>query len=150
MCKLGSVNERPHLAGSVSNHDQSWAESGDRFLIRMFRAYLFRQVQDGQSWLELSHIVAALNKVNAIVYKTFTNNFRSWMSDRRKKSCYNLKTSKMWFLWPTKIWRKHWVKYVNSFLDKNLTPHFSVFQWFVSSKCQGPARSHAVIHMWPN
>ena len=66
MCKLGSVNERPHLAGSVSNHDQSWAESGDRFLIRMFRAYLFRQVQDGQSWLELSHIVAALNKVNEI------------------------------------------------------------------------------------
>lgn len=64
MCKLGSVNERPHLSSSVSNHDQSWAESGDRFLIRMFRAYLFRQVQDGQSWLELSHIVAALNKLD--------------------------------------------------------------------------------------
>ena len=64
MCKLGSVNERPHLSGSVgSNHDQSWAESGDRFLIRMFRTYLFRQVHDGSSWLELSHICGALNKV---------------------------------------------------------------------------------------
>ena len=66
MCKLGSVNERPHLSGSVgSNHDQSWAESGDRFLIRMFRTYLFRQVHDGQSWLELSHICGALNKVTS-------------------------------------------------------------------------------------
>jgi PAB-dependent poly(A)-specific ribonuclease subunit 3 len=65
MCKLGSVNERPHLSGSVgSNHDQSWAESGDRFLIRMFRTYLFRQVHDGQSWLELSHICGALNKLD--------------------------------------------------------------------------------------
>ena len=73
MCKLGSVNERPHIAGSVSNHDQSWAESGDRFLIRMFRAYLFRQVQDGQSWLELSHIVAALNKVIILVNSKLIN-----------------------------------------------------------------------------
>lgn len=64
MCKLGAVNARPNLSGAGPGNDQSWAESGDRFLVRMFRNYLFRQVNEsGQPWLEISHIIAALNKV---------------------------------------------------------------------------------------
>ena len=76
MCKLSSVSERPHLTGGVSGaHDQSWAESGDRFLIRLFRSYLFRQVQDGQNWMEISHIVAALNKVSRIKFMLLYSSF---------------------------------------------------------------------------
>ena len=58
LCKLGSVNERPHSGNVAIN-----GENGDKFLVRMFRTYLFRQSQEGHNWLELSHIVAALNKV---------------------------------------------------------------------------------------
>jgi len=59
LCKLGSVNERPHSGNVAIN-----GENGDKFLVRMFRTYLFRQSQEGQNWLELSHIVAALNKLD--------------------------------------------------------------------------------------
>ena len=59
LCKLGSVNERPHSGNVAIN-----GENGDKFLVRMFRTYLFRQSQEGHNWLELSHIVAALNKVS--------------------------------------------------------------------------------------
>lgn len=59
LCKLGCMNERPE-----HKLDPQWAETGDRYLIKLFRDYLLYQVsEDGQPLLDLSHIVTNLNKL---------------------------------------------------------------------------------------
>lgn len=59
LCKLGSINERPE-----HKMDTQWAETGDRYLIKLFRDYLFYQVsEEGRPLLDLSHIITNLNKL---------------------------------------------------------------------------------------
>ena len=61
LCKLGTLNERPEFA-----LDPAWAETGDRFLLKLFRDHLFHQVTpDGHPWLDLAHVVTSLNKLDA-------------------------------------------------------------------------------------
>ncbi|RZF40835.1 hypothetical protein LSTR_LSTR003345 [Laodelphax striatellus] len=61
MVKLGIINERPEL-----NLDPTWAETGDRYMVKLFRDYLFHQVtEDGRPWLDMSHIVHCLNKLDS-------------------------------------------------------------------------------------
>ncbi|XP_062514074.1 PAN2-PAN3 deadenylation complex subunit pan3-like isoform X2 [Corticium candelabrum] len=61
LAKLGVINERPQFG-----LDHSWSETGDRYLLKLFRDYLFHQVTDsGAPWLDLSHIVQTLNKLDA-------------------------------------------------------------------------------------
>jgi hypothetical protein len=49
------------------NMDPSWSETGDRYLIKLFRDYLFHQVTEtGEPWLDMSHIVSSLNKVRKL------------------------------------------------------------------------------------
>ena len=44
--------------------DPSWSETGDRYLLKLFRDYLFHQVTEtGAPWIDLAHIVSCLNKV---------------------------------------------------------------------------------------
>lgn len=46
--------------------DPSWSETGDRYLLKLFRDYLFHQVtENGAPWVDLAHIVACLNKVSS-------------------------------------------------------------------------------------
>ena len=46
--------------------DPSWSETGDRYLLKLFRDYLFHQVtENGVPWVDLAHIVACLNKVSS-------------------------------------------------------------------------------------
>ena len=46
--------------------DPQWSETGDRYLLKLFRDYLFHQVNsDGMPWFDLSHIVHCLNQVRA-------------------------------------------------------------------------------------
>ena len=46
------------------NMDSSWSETGDRYLLKLFRDYVFHQVTEtGAPWLDLAHIVCCLNKV---------------------------------------------------------------------------------------
>lgn len=60
--------------------DPSWSETGDRYLIKLFRDYLFHQVTEtGEPWLDMSHIVSSLNKVrefskNVVKLKTVLDN----------------------------------------------------------------------------
>ena len=50
--------------------DPSWSETGDRYLIKLFRDHLFHQVTEtGEPWLDMSHIISSLNKVK----KNFKN-----------------------------------------------------------------------------
>ena len=61
LAKLGAINERPEHVG-----DPSWSETGDRYLLKLFRDFLFhQQTADGRPWLDLAHVVHALNKLDA-------------------------------------------------------------------------------------
>ncbi|KAJ2954036.1 hypothetical protein O0L34_g2247 [Tuta absoluta] len=60
LIKLGVVNERPEL-----NMDASWSETGDRYMLKLFRDYLFHSVsQDGRPWLDQAHLVHCLNQLD--------------------------------------------------------------------------------------
>uniref|UniRef100_A0A0A9X0K3 PAN2-PAN3 deadenylation complex subunit PAN3 n=3 Tax=Lygus hesperus TaxID=30085 RepID=A0A0A9X0K3_LYGHE len=59
--KLSSINERPEL-----NMDPAWAETGDRYMLKLFRDHVFHQVtQDGRPFLDMAHVVHCLNKLDA-------------------------------------------------------------------------------------
>jgi len=61
MTKLGFINERPEF-----DHDPRWSETGDRYLIKLFRDYLFHQVNEsGKPVVDLSHVLVSLNKLDA-------------------------------------------------------------------------------------
>ncbi|KAK0417085.1 hypothetical protein QR680_012825 [Steinernema hermaphroditum] len=61
LAKINSIVERPEL-----NMDATWSETGDRFLLKLFRDYLFHQVNEqGKPWMDLAHIVSCLNKLDA-------------------------------------------------------------------------------------
>ncbi|CAG9856789.1 unnamed protein product [Phyllotreta striolata] len=60
MTKLATINERPDF-----NLESTWAETGDRYMLKLFRDYVFHQVQeDGTPWLDMAHIVQCLNKLD--------------------------------------------------------------------------------------
>ena len=46
------------------NNDPAWSETGDRYMLKLFRDYLFHQVDsNGAPWIDVSHMVQCLNKV---------------------------------------------------------------------------------------
>jgi PAB-dependent poly(A)-specific ribonuclease subunit 3 len=54
--------------------DPTWSETGDRYLLKLFRDYVFHQVSEsGQPIIDLSHVITCLNKVGYYI------NY-SWMS----------------------------------------------------------------------
>lgn len=60
LVKLATINERPEL-----NMEPTWAETGDRYMLKLFRDYVFHQVAaDGRPWLDMSHVVFCLNKLD--------------------------------------------------------------------------------------
>ncbi|GFR66446.1 PAB-dependent poly(A)-specific ribonuclease subunit PAN3, partial [Elysia marginata] len=65
MVKLGSINERPEY-----NSEPSWAETGDRFMLKLYRDFLFHQVdENGAPWIDMAHIIQSLNKFDAGVFE---------------------------------------------------------------------------------
>lgn len=59
LVKLGFINERPEF-----DLDPMWSETGDRYLLKLFRDYVFHQVyEDGNPVLDYAHVVDCLNKV---------------------------------------------------------------------------------------
>ncbi|XP_060519443.1 PAN2-PAN3 deadenylation complex subunit Pan3 [Cylas formicarius] len=60
MTKLATINERPEF-----NMESTWSETGDRYMLKLFRDYVFHQVsEDGQPWLDMAHIIQCLNKLD--------------------------------------------------------------------------------------
>lgn len=58
LSKLGTINERPE-----HQLDPNWSETGDRYMLKLFRDYLFHQCdENGKPWLDLGHIISNLNK----------------------------------------------------------------------------------------
>ena len=61
MMKLNFINERPEYG-----HDQQWAETGERYPIKLFRDYVFHQVDaNGNPVMDMGHVLACLNKLDA-------------------------------------------------------------------------------------
>ncbi|XP_030756046.1 PAN2-PAN3 deadenylation complex subunit Pan3 [Sitophilus oryzae] len=61
LSKLGSINERPEF-----NMESTWSETGDRYMLKLFRDYVFHQVtEEGQPWLDMAHVVQCLNKLDS-------------------------------------------------------------------------------------
>ena len=58
--KLGFINERHEF-----DLDPEWSETGDRYLLKLFRDYVFHQVyDDGAPVLDWGHVVECLNKLD--------------------------------------------------------------------------------------
>jgi len=58
ICKLNIVLERQEMNG-----DLQWSETGDRYMLKLFRDYIFHQITpNGNPWIDLSHVVQCLNK----------------------------------------------------------------------------------------
>ncbi|KAG2202075.1 hypothetical protein INT46_002004 [Mucor plumbeus] len=61
MAKMGFINERPEF-----DMDPGWSETGDRYLIKLFRDYVFHQVdENGRPVVDMVHVLACLNKLDA-------------------------------------------------------------------------------------
>ncbi|KAI0027731.1 hypothetical protein K488DRAFT_81002 [Vararia minispora EC-137] len=61
LCKFGFINERPEFA-----RDARWSETGDRYIIKLFRDYVFHQVDErGNPVVNMSHVLSCLNKLDA-------------------------------------------------------------------------------------
>ncbi|KIK23323.1 hypothetical protein PISMIDRAFT_29486 [Pisolithus microcarpus 441] len=60
LCKFGFINERPEFA-----REPRWSETGDRYIIKLFRDYVFHQVdENGNPVVNLSHVLTCLNKLD--------------------------------------------------------------------------------------
>lgn len=61
-------SSRSSLTFCRFDHDPRWAETGDRYLIKLFRDFVFHQVdENGRPVTDLSHVVTCLNKVSVTV-----------------------------------------------------------------------------------
>jgi PAB-dependent poly(A)-specific ribonuclease subunit 3 len=61
LCKFGFINERPEFA-----RDARWSETGDRYIIKLFRDYVFHQIDErGNPVTNMSHVLTCLNKLDA-------------------------------------------------------------------------------------
>lgn len=48
------------------NLDVTWSETGDRYMLKLFRDYLFHTVtENGLPWMDHAHIIQCLNKLDA-------------------------------------------------------------------------------------
>ncbi|KAJ4288588.1 PAB-dependent poly(A)-specific ribonuclease subunit 3 [Kalmusia sp. IMI 367209] len=73
LVKLNFVNERPeldasqHVPGSTGPTASSmWAETGERYYLKLFRDYVFHQVDaNGHPVTNLAHVLDCLNKLDA-------------------------------------------------------------------------------------
>ncbi|KAF9221691.1 hypothetical protein BS17DRAFT_803255 [Gyrodon lividus] len=77
LCKFGFINERPEFA-----REPRWSETGDRYIIKLFRDYVFHQVdENGNPVINLSHVLAYLNKLDS------GSDERIMLASRDEQSC---------------------------------------------------------------
>ncbi|CDH54643.1 poly-specific ribonuclease [Lichtheimia corymbifera JMRC:FSU:9682] len=61
LTKMGFINERAEF-----ENDPSWSETGEKYIIKLFRDYVFHQTDDnGSPRLDNAHVVSCLNKLDA-------------------------------------------------------------------------------------
>jgi PAB-dependent poly(A)-specific ribonuclease subunit 3 len=72
--------------------DPSWSETGDRYLIKLFRDYVFHQVDEsGKPVIDMVHVLTCLNKVSLNKGEKrvhhLTAPLHSWMQVLMKELC---------------------------------------------------------------
>ncbi|EXJ87501.1 hypothetical protein A1O3_04461 [Capronia epimyces CBS 606.96] len=78
MAKLDSINERPEY-----EHDRAWSENGERYYLKLFRDYVFHQVDaQNRPVVDIGHIVTCLNKLDAGTDERIT------LISRDEQSCF--------------------------------------------------------------
>jgi PAB-dependent poly(A)-specific ribonuclease subunit 3 len=61
MAKLNTINDRPEY-----ENNPSWDQSGDKWILKLFRDYVFHQVDSaGHPIVDLGHIISCINKLDA-------------------------------------------------------------------------------------
>ena len=61
LMKLGFINERPEY-----NRAPQWSETADRYVLKLFRDYVFHQaLSDGAPVIDAGHVVTSLNKLDS-------------------------------------------------------------------------------------
>lgn len=61
LVKLGMINERAEYEG-----DPGWSEVGDRYILKLFRDYVFHRVDEhGRPAYDMGHMLSCLNKLDA-------------------------------------------------------------------------------------
>ena len=61
LAKLGFINERHEF-----EHSAQWSETGERYYLKLFRDYVFHQVDAaGNPIVDLAHVLTCLNKLDA-------------------------------------------------------------------------------------
>ncbi|GIM11094.1 hypothetical protein Vretimale_14654 [Volvox reticuliferus] len=71
LTKLNFVTERPGDGNNGQDGDSSWSETGDRYVVKLFRDFVFHAVapETGAPLLDWGLVVEALNKVDAGVHE---------------------------------------------------------------------------------
>lgn len=78
MTKLNFINERPEY-----EHDRQWSENGERYFLKIFRDYVFHQVDaQGEPVVDLGHVLSCLNKLDAGTEEKIT------LVSRDEQSCF--------------------------------------------------------------
>ena len=63
LAKLGLINERPDGISAAGGN--SWSETGDRYILKLFRDFVFHQTDDnGRAKIDFGHIAECLNKLD--------------------------------------------------------------------------------------
>ena len=61
LTKLNFINERPEY-----ELDRQWSENGERYFLKLFRDYVFHQVDaQGDPVVDLGHVITSLNKLDS-------------------------------------------------------------------------------------
>jgi PAB-dependent poly(A)-specific ribonuclease subunit 3 len=78
MAKLNFINERPEF-----EHDRQWSENGERYFLKLFRDYVFHQVDaQNRPLIDLGHVLTCLNKLDAGTDERLT------LISRDEQSCF--------------------------------------------------------------
>lgn len=78
LTKLNFVNERPEY-----EHDRQWSENGERYFLKLFRDYVFHQVDaQGSPVVDLGHVLTCLNKLDSGTDEKIT------LVSRDEQSCF--------------------------------------------------------------
>jgi PAB-dependent poly(A)-specific ribonuclease subunit 3 len=60
LLKLETINDRPEY-----ENDRAWSEFGERYMLKLFRDYLFHQVDaNGNPVMDMGHLLRCLNRLD--------------------------------------------------------------------------------------
>ena len=97
LCKFGFINERPEYVQRLPENvmtevfvrfdlDPRWSETGDRYIIKLFRDFVFHSVdENGNPIVNLAHVLTHLNKVRTLFSREISaDGHCSWTPAPRK------------------------------------------------------------------